>query len=135
MITTPAPLDAAGYRRFGLLSATIVAALFGLALPWLFDFAWPTWPWLVAMTLVVPALVAPRALGPLYSTWMKFGQVMNWINTRLILGFVFYLMILPIGLVMRLLGKDPLARSFDRGAESYRRNNDHSAHDNMEHPY
>ena len=45
---------------------------------------------------------------------MKFGNVMNWINTRLILGVMFYGIFLPIGLCMRLFGKDPMQRTLDK---------------------
>jgi len=58
-------------------------------------------------------------LKPIYVGWMTFAFALGWVNTRLILGIVFYLIFTPAGLVMRLLGKDPLVLRFDRRATSY----------------
>ena len=66
---------------------------------------------------------------------MKFGNVMNWINTRIILGILFYGMFLPIGVVMRLFGKDPMHRKLDRELPSYRVTSDNDDKSNVERPY
>ena len=58
-------------------------------------------------------------LRPIYVGWMTFAFALGWVNTRLILGIVFYLIFTPAGLVMKLLGKDPLFLRFDRGATTY----------------
>ncbi len=81
------------------------------------------------------ALLAPRSLKPVYGLWMKFGLLMNWINTRLILGIVFYGMILPIGMPMRLAGKDPMHRNLDSNTDSYRVESQNESRDNVERPY
>jgi uncharacterized membrane protein len=107
-------------RKFGLITGAIVALLFGALLPWLFGGAFPLWPWLLAGVLCVWALALPASLKPVYKGWMAFGQVMGWINTRLILGIMFYLVFLPVGLVMKVLGKDPMSRSFMAEQPSYR---------------
>jgi hypothetical protein len=118
--TTTNTLTPALLRQFGPLTGAIVAVLFGLLLPWLFDRGLPWWPWVIAAPLVLLALVAPRGLAPVYRGWMAFGAVLGWINTRLILGLVFYLLLLPIGLVMRLLGHDPLRRRREDRVTTYR---------------
>jgi hypothetical protein len=51
---------------------------------------------------------------------MTVGEVLGWINTRIILGGIFYLLFTPLGLCMRLRGKDPMRRTFSPEAESYR---------------
>lgn len=53
-------------------------------------------------------LVWPRALGPLYEAWKKLGHVLGWINARIILSAVFFVFVTPTGIIMRLLGHDPL---------------------------
>lgn len=128
-------LDAAGYRKFGLVSGAIVILLFGLAIPWLFSLNFPRWPWIFAGILAAWALLLPTTLKPVYIGWMKFGNIMNWINTRLILGIIFYGLILPFGLVMRLFGKDPMRRKLDNSAGSYRIQSQNATKDNLEHPY
>lgn len=63
--------------------------------------------------------IAPMALLPLYRAWTKFAMALAWFNTRLLLAMVFYIVITPIGLAMRLAGKDPMNRKIDPGAQSY----------------
>jgi hypothetical protein len=61
---------------------------------------------------------------------MLIGHVLGWINTRIILGFVFYVVVTPIGLYRRLLGKDPMGRQLRPELDSYRvvRNPRRSSH-------
>ena len=107
-------------RNFGLLTGSIAALLFGLLLPWLFDHTYPRWPWYIAAVLILWALTLPQTLQPVYRVWMAIGQVLGWINTRIILSIMVYIIILPVGLTLRILGKDPMSRKLDRLQESYR---------------
>jgi hypothetical protein len=50
---------------------------------------------------------------------MKFAFVLGWINTRILLGIFFYLILTPIGLIMRISGKDLIDQKIDKGAKSY----------------
>ncbi len=113
-------LDRKGLREFGLVTGGIVAVLFGLFFPWLLDRPIPRWPWVIFGVLAVMGLAVPLALGPVYRTWMKFGLLMSKIMTPLIMGIVFFLTVTPMALLVRLLGKDYMARRLDRGATSYR---------------
>jgi Saxitoxin biosynthesis operon protein SxtJ len=78
------------------------------------------WAVVVAGCLLVPAVVFPKSLAWVYKGWMALGHVLGWINTRIILGFVFYFVVTPIGIVRRLLGKDPMGRRLRPDLESYR---------------
>jgi hypothetical protein len=51
---------------------------------------------------------------------MALGHILGWINTRIILGFVFYLIVTPIGFIRRLLGKDPMGKEIRADINSYR---------------
>ena len=128
-------LDAAGLRRFALVTGAIVVALFGLGLPWLLDAALPVWPWVVAGVLAAWGVAAPATLGPVYRGWMRFGLLMNRIVSPLVLGLVFYLIITPVGVVMRLFGRDPLSRRLDPGAVSYRVQSRKPDRTSMERPF
>lgn len=46
-----------------------------------------------------------RTVIQLYRAWIKLGDMLGWINSRIILGIMFYLLFVPIGLLLRLLGK------------------------------
>ncbi|SRR5579885_114335 len=107
-------------RNFGLLTGAIFAALFGLLMPWLRHRPFPAWPWIVCVLLVVPALIAPQALRQVFRAWTAAGRVLGWINSRLILTVVFYAIVTPAGVVMRLCGHDPMKRTFDPKCDSYR---------------
>jgi len=128
-------LDARGYRKFGLTTGAIIIVLFGLLIPWLFNLNFVKWPWILGGVLILWGLLAPTTLKPVYVGWMKFGNVMNWINTRIILGILFYGIFLPIGVVMRLFGKDSMHRKLDRQLSSYRVTSHNDDKSNVERPY
>jgi hypothetical protein len=73
----------------------------------------------IALGFLAVSLIAPPLLGPLNRLWLKFGALLHSITSPIILGIMFYLVILPIGLIMRLLGKDFLRLRFDNSASSY----------------
>ena len=128
-------LDAAGLRRFAFVTGGIVAVLFGLALPWLLGFGHPLWPWVLAAVLGAWGLLAPASLRPVYRGWMRFGLLMNRIVTPVILGVLFYLVITPVALVMKIIRRDPMARSLEGDAESYRVPSVKAPREKMERPY
>ncbi|MDP9193482.1 MAG: SxtJ family membrane protein [Acidobacteriota bacterium] len=63
----------------------------------------------IAALLLLLAAVAPSLLHPVYRGWMRVGEVLGWINTRILLTLVFFLVVTPIGLLMRLFGRSPIA--------------------------
>lgn len=103
----PARLTAAEGRRFG---ATVGGAFLVLALVlWWRNLLVAS---LVAAALATPflagALLVPRQLGPLQRAWMAMAMAISRVTTPVILGMVYYLVITPIALTLRVLGKDPL---------------------------
>jgi len=128
-------LDKRGYRKFGLLTGAILAGLFGLIIPYLLSHGYPKWPWIIAATLAVFALAAPMALKHPYRLWMRFGLVMNWINTRLILGLLFYGLFFPMAMLFKLMGKDPMQRKLSKSVSTYRVQNEFESKNNLEEPY
>ncbi|NND54170.1 MAG: sxtJ [Gammaproteobacteria bacterium] len=129
-------LDKKGYREFGLVTGAIVVGLFGLAIPFLFGWNYPTWPWIIFGVLAAMALIVPMALKPVYKYWMMFGLFMGtYIMTPLIMFIVFFGMFMPFGLVMRLFGKDGMNRKLDAEAKTYRVVSDQPPAKNLEKPY
>ncbi len=136
MTHTIPKLDKKGLREFGLVTGAIFVALFGLLIPWISAHSLPIWPWIVAGVLWVWALVAPKTLEPVYHGWMKVGLVLGAINSRIILGIIFYLLLMPMGLAMRwLFKKDPMARALDAKLESYRVSSTLRNRESMERPF
>ena len=75
--------------------------------------------WLLCAFFLLFGLIAPGALKPIYKLWLKFAAVLAWVNTRLILGLMFYLVFTPIGLILRLLRVDLIKQRWDRDASTY----------------
>ena len=64
----------------------------------------------VGSALVVLGVVYPRALVHPNHYWMKMAEGLSFVSTRVILGFVFFGVVTPLGVIMRLTGWDPLGR-------------------------
>jgi predicted membrane protein len=122
-------------REFGLLTGTIFVLIFGVMLPWLLEIEFPLWPWIIAAVLIIFSLLQPLVLGPVYKIWMAVGSALGWVNTRIILGLVFYIVVTPIGLIMRLFGNDPMERKFTNTLTSYRKQSKRTDNRHMEKPF
>lgn len=73
---------------------------------------------LAALSLLF-SLVAPRANLPIYIGLTLVAYPIGFVLSYLIMGFLFFVMITPLGLFFRLIGKDPLNRRFEPAAETY----------------
>ena len=106
-------------RQFGLLIGGVFAII-GLW-PVVFRSESPRlWAMILGSMLIVLGTIAPRSLEQVHRGWMKVGHILGSINTKIILGIIYYLLITPMGLVMRLMGKDPMHRSLAQDMDSYR---------------
>lgn len=72
-----------------------------------------------AIIFLAMALTMPKGLSPLNRIWLKFGALLHALTSPIILGLMFYMVIMPIGLIMRLLGKDLLRLRSDPNTDSY----------------
>ena len=104
-------------RTFGLLFAAIFAIL--ALWPLVHGAQIRVWALAPAAVFLVLALAWPRALSRLNRGWMRFGLLLNRIVSPVAIGVVYYLTLVPMGLVMRAFGKRPLRLGFDRAATSY----------------
>ena len=77
------------------------------------------WALAVAAFFLAAGAVFPRMLAPLNRAWTKLGLVLHHIVNPIIMGFLFYLVVTPVGLLMRLFGKDPLRLRLEPEAKSY----------------
>jgi hypothetical protein len=61
----------------------------------------------------------PRFMKPIFVGWMYASFPIGFVVSHIVIGVIFYLVITPIGLMMRLFGRDTMYRSFDREAATY----------------
>lgn len=96
-------------RKFGL-TVGAAFALLGCVSWWRGHELPPRVMWTIAVLLFVPGALMPGILGPVHVAWMKFATVLGHVNTRIILTVFFYVVMTPVGLILRLF-RDPLDRS------------------------
>ena len=68
---------------------------------------------------LIVGLTFSTLLKPVYIVWMTFAVIMGFIMTRVILTLFYSIVFVPAGLIIRLIGKDPLKEKIDTKAESY----------------
>jgi len=77
------------------------------------------WALGLAAAFLALALVRPALLAPLNALWTRLGLVLHKIVNPLVLGLMFYAVLTPTALLLRLFGKDLVGRDFDRQRTSY----------------
>lgn len=75
--------------------------------------------WAIGGFFGLMMLASPTLARGLYRGWMFAALPIGWTISHLILALVYYLVVTPIGLMLRLAGNDPMQRRFDRGATTY----------------
>jgi hypothetical protein len=75
--------------------------------------------WGAAIAVGAIGLAVPAFAKLVFVSWMAAAYPIGWVVSHLILGAVYYLVFTPIGLIMRLSGRDALARAADRSEKTY----------------
>ena len=95
-------------REFGLLIGFAFPLLIGWLIPFLGGHSFRFWTLWISIPSLILAISKPRLLSYPYRGWMKLGYILGWLNSRIILGIVFLIILQPIALLMRIFGHDPL---------------------------
>ena len=106
-------------RDFGLLIGFGFPLFIGWLLPTLTGHQFREWTLWVGFLGLIIGLTSPRLLYYPYKFWMKLGLTLGWVNSRIILGLVFMIVLIPTAFVMRLFGYDPL-RTKGKVEKTYR---------------
>tara|TARA_B100000686_G_scaffold80426_1_gene86773 strand:+ start:497 stop:892 length:396 start_codon:yes stop_codon:yes gene_type:complete len=77
------------------------------------------WSLIIAIIFLILGLINSKILTPLKILWFKFGLFLGGIVSPVVMGIVFFFVITPIGLFMRLIGKDLLNSKLDNNKKSY----------------
>ena len=104
-------------RSFGFVFATVflIIALY----PLLHAAGIRIWAVAVSGVFLLLAALVPQVLAPANRLWTKFGMLLHNIVSPIALGILFFLVVTPTALLMRLFGKDPLRLRFDPAVDSY----------------
>jgi hypothetical protein len=107
-------------RQFAGIWFPAACGVIGFAL-WRRTGSW-TWPlalWVPAAVIGVAGVVRPSVMKPIWVVWMTAVFPIGWTISHLVLAMTYYLVITPVGLLLRMTGRDPMERTLDRQAQTY----------------
>jgi Saxitoxin biosynthesis operon protein SxtJ len=104
-------------RNFGLLFAAVFAII--AVAPLAHGHAFRPWALIVAAVFLVVSLTKPDILRPFNMMWTKLGLLLQRVTSPIIIGLLFFAVVSPLALLMRLTRRDPMRLSWDREADSY----------------
>lgn len=111
------PVKGSSNRSFGLVFTACFVILAVFPLFYGRETRW--WALLVAAVFLTLALMYPTVLGPFNRGWTKLGELLHRIVSPIALGVLFFGVVTPTALLMRLFGKDQLRRTFDKNVSTY----------------
>ena len=104
-------------RHFGWVVGGVFCAIGAFA--WYREASWFEIPLWIGAPLVVLGTILPAILKPVYFGWMSFAVVLGHFMTKVILTIFFFVVLTPVGLFFKLIGRDALTRKIDKDAETY----------------
>jgi len=121
-------------KGFALMMAWAFPLFIGVIAPWLFGKGLQWWTLWVSLFFITLAFIAPKLIDYPYRAWMFIGGIIGYINTRIILGFTFFLLIFPIGLVLRMTNKLQFQKH-NKGCSNYVKRTDKIEKERLEKPF
>ena len=95
-------------QEFGILIGFGFPIIIGWLIPAISGHIFRSWSLWVGFTSLILGIVKPGLLFYPYKGWMKLGFALGWVNSRIILGLVYLIILQPIAIVMKIFGYDPL---------------------------
>ena len=106
-------------RKFGLVIAIALGVIGSFVYVKFGNFNVVGWLWGIGLLFLILGFILPSVLRPVYRIWMLLAYFIGGIVSRVILTVLFYVVLTPTGLVLRLFGKDVLDQRFEKDRESY----------------
>ena len=97
--------------EFSILIGLGFPIIIGWILPAIRGHIFMTWTLWIGITFIILGRVKPSSLVYPYIGWMTLGRVLGLINSYIILGLVFIIVVQPIALIMKFIGYDPLRKN------------------------
>ena len=108
-------------REFGFITGFGIPLVIGWAIPAISGHMFRVWTLWIGIPSLLLGVLKPFLLYYPYIGWMKLGDALGWVNSRIILGLVYLIVLQPIAFIMKLFGYDPLRQSRrERKNKSYR---------------
>ena len=108
-------------REFGFLIGFGFPIIIGWLIPGIYGHFFRIWTLFIAIPFLILGILKPLLLFYPYKAWIVIGLSLGWVNSRIILGLVYLLILQPIALIMKIFGYDPL-RKKKSNEISYREN-------------
>ena len=115
-------------RKFGLVIAIALGVIGSFIYVKFSNLDVVGWLWGIGLLFLILGFILPSVLRPIYKIWMLLAFFIGGIVSRVILTVLYYVVVTPTGLVIRLFGKDILDKKFDKRRESYWVKKDLSGH-------
>lgn len=106
-------------REFGLIISFGFPIIIGWIMPLFWGHGFKTWTIFVGAPFLIFTISNPNLLFYPYKAWMVFGEILGWINSKIIFGVIFLIILIPISFIMRIFGYDPLKLK-NKGKNSYK---------------
>lgn len=107
--------------EFGFLLGVGIPFTIGWIIPLIWGHPFRLWTIFISFPFLILAIIKPSILFYPYKMWMALGHLLGWVNSRIIFTFIFFAIVFPMGLLMRLFKYDPLNKNYNT-AISYRNN-------------
>lgn len=127
--------DAAKLRSFGLIMCAVLGLGFAILLPLALGKPINLILIYISLAFLVLGLALPKALIIIYVPWMIIGGVLGAINSKIILGLIYYLIFTSVALIMKIIKIDPMKRQLDSTKNTYREAADAIESNHMEKPF
>ena len=105
-------------RQFGIALAGILA-VFGAIHNTRHHSSSAQWYAVAGLAILCAGILAPKLLKPVYAIFLKAAHAIGWFNTRVILALIYYVILTPIAIILRIFGKDLLNRKMEKNVSSY----------------
>ena len=101
-------------KEFGLLIGILFPLIIGFLLPFLLGHDLRFWTIWIGILFFLISFIYPKSLFYPYKFWVNLGNLIGGLNIRLIFGFVFLFVLIPISYIMRILGHDPMKKKYHK---------------------
>ena len=107
-------------REFGFIFGSGLPLIVGWLIPSLFGHEPRIWTIYIGILTIISSILFPNILKLPYKIWIKIGLILGWINSKIVLGIVFFFILIPISIIMKFFKYDPLNKKQFSNKLTYR---------------